>query len=288
MPQEPFILESQFCSHDVECQSSIIYPVGKNCFQKPLFSMAKNMYHRSDFLCEPDRQLSFINNGTGLQGTLPNILEFGFEKSSTKFERHSLLVPYFERKKSKATKAGSPGSSPNLEIMTPLKSPDKTKAKESLKKKINRKSEKETDMHNNNLVRACESLLSIMIDKKREGKTAIQSLKKTGPELPHVLSQVSAAIAGTGIAVLFGVISKVAYSSTPFCASKLLSTGLGVGFIWLSSAVIRLRDTIISISKRSSKADHKEEDMVKVLDESIKQIYFRTAAILAIIVLKIA
>lgn len=286
MHQESFLLEHQFCSHDV-AQPSLMYPVSENCFEKPLLGMERNMFHESEITCEADRRLSFINNAAGLQAILPNISEFSSAKLSTKWERHSLIVPYFERKKSRTAKAGASGSSLNLETMAPLKSPNKkAKAKQSTKKKSSKKTEKETD--NKSFVRACESLLSIMIDKKRKENPAIQSLKKSGSELPQVLSQFSAVIAGTGIAVLFGVITKVACSSAPFCASKMLSTGFGVGLIWLSSAVNRLRDTIICISKRSSKADHKEEDMVKLLDDSIKEIYFRAATLLAIVVLKIA
>lgn len=72
----------------------------------------------------------------------------------------------------------------------------------------------------------------------------------------------------------------------PFCASKAWSTGLGLGLVWLSWAVNKLRDTVISISKTAG--NEKEDEMMNKLDRNLKDIYFRVAAIMAIAVLRLA
>lgn len=126
-----------------------------------------------------------------------------------------------------------------------------------------------------------------MVDKKRRRKTAIPSLKKCGPELPELLTQISAGIAGTGLAVLLSVISKLACGKILFSASSLFNTGLGFGFIWVSWAVSKLRTTIVSISKSAGKLGLKEEEMIQKLDKSIRDIYFSSAALLAVAVLSI-
>lgn len=169
-----------------------------------------------------------------------------------------------------------------------LYSPQKTRIRTSPKKKINRKAGKERELHRKNYFHSCESLLSIIVDKKRHGKTAILELKKSGPELTQLLTQFSASIAGTGLALIFSVVSKLASGRVPFCTSKLLNTGLGLGLVWLSWAVNRLRNTIVRISKNSGKWVVKEEEMMEDLDRSVKAIYIRAATLMAVMVLRLA
>ena len=157
---------------------------------------------------------------------------------------------------------------------------DKVKEKTPRKKKMTR------DAYSNSSLHACESLLSIIMDRKQPGGNTILSLKKSGPQLPRLLTQFSASIAGTGIAVVLSVLCRVACNRLPLCASKILSTGLGLGLVWLSWAVNRLRDTVVSISKTSSKGDGREEEMVSVLDRNLKDIYFRAITLVAVVALK--
>lgn len=167
-------------------------------------------------------------------------------------------------------------------------SPNKVKVKPSPKKKNKRKVGRERDECKKNYFRACESLLSIMVDKRYNGKRAILSLKKSGPELPELLTQFSAGIAGTGLAVLFSVISKLACGRVPFCASKLLSTSFGFGLVWLSWAVNKLGDTILYIIKNSGKLNLKEEEIMRKMDKSVKEICFGTATLMIVAMLKFA
>ena len=167
-------------------------------------------------------------------------------------------------------------------------SPEKTKLKPSPKKKNGRKGCRERDLYKKNYFHACESLLSIMMNKKQQPKTAFLSLKKSGPELPELLTQFCAGIAGTGLALLFSVLCNLACSRVPFCASKILSTGLGFSLVWLSWAVNKLRNTIVHISKNSGKLDLKEEDMMERVDRSVNEIFFRAATVMAVAVLRLA
>ena len=83
-----------------------------------------------------------------------------------------------------------------------------------------------------------------MVDKKQRRKTAILSLKKSGPELPELLTQFSAGIAGTGLAVLLSVMCNLACGRATFCAYSLFNTGFGFGLVWLSGAVRQERSII--------------------------------------------
>lgn len=159
------------------------------------------------------------------------------------------------------------------------------KLKPSQKK--NKKIDRERDLYKN-YSHACESLLSLMVNKKKSRKTMIPSLKKSGPELSEFLTQISAGIAGTGLAVLLSVICKLACGRVLLSASSLFNTGLGFGLVWLSWAVSKLRATIVSISKNAGKLGLKEEEMVQKLDKRIRDIYFGSAALLAVAVLSIA
>lgn len=113
------------------------------------------------------------------------------------------------------------------------------------------------------------------MDKKREGKSTILSLKKAGPELPELLDR-------------FSVLCKVACARVPFCASKLMSTGLGLGLVWLSWAINRLSSTLVFVSRNMGNLRGlKEEEMMERVDKSLKEIYFRAATIMAVAVLRL-
>ena len=126
-----------------------------------------------------------------------------------------------------------------------------------------------------------------MVDKKQRRRTAMLSLKKSSPELPELLTQISAGIAGTGLAVLLSVVCNIACGRVPLCASKLFNTGFGFGLVWLSWSINKLRQTVVSISKNAGKFGLKDE-MILRLDKSITDIYFRAAAVLAVAVLRFA
>ncbi|KAG6418747.1 hypothetical protein SASPL_120952 [Salvia splendens] len=126
------------------------------------------------------------------------------------------------------------------------------------------------------------------LNRKQQGKNAITSLKKSGHQLNDLPTGFSASIAGTGVAVLVGVVCRVLCNQVPFCASKLLSTGFGLGLVWLSSAVNRLRNTVISISKSSGKLGAHEEKMMDRLDRNLNDVWFRVTAVMTVAVLQLA
>lgn len=172
-------------------------------------------------------------------------------------------------------------------LLISFDSPEKIKVKPP-SKKTSKKIGRERDLYKRNYFHACESLLSLMINKRQHRRTAILSLKKSGPELPELLTQFSAGIAGTGLAVLFSVICKVAAGRVPLCGYKVLNTGLAFGLVWLSWGVNKLRDTIVYISKNASKMGVKEEEMIKSVNKSVNDIYFRAATLMAVAVLRLA
>lgn len=166
-----------------------------------------------------------------------------------------------------------------------LFSPENVNLKPPPKKKQNRKAGKERDLYHKNYFHACESLLSVILDKK--GKTAGLSLKKSGPEITQLLTHFSAGIAGTGLAVLLSVACKMASGRVTF-STAFLNTSFGFGLFWLSWAVNGLQDTVSHLSKNSSKLKLKDEEIVGKVERSMKDILFRAAALMAVAVLRFA
>lgn len=254
--------------------SPLIYPNLEFDSQKPLMDFVGDLVRRSEI------------TKTEMKNILSILAEFYLSKNSSNGRKQSTLVPQFNRLDYNETSYYGSALELGNVIVAPPKSPEKMKVK-PLQKKGSRN--KTAIKHRSNYVQACESLLSIIVDKNRNGKSAIPVLKKSGPELPNLLTQFSASIAGMGIAVLFSVMCKLASGRVPFCASKLLNTGLGLGLVWLSWAVNKLRDTIMMINKNSNKKKGlKDEEMMKNLDTSVKEIYFRGAALMAVMVLRLA
>ncbi|XP_062143502.1 uncharacterized protein LOC133851189 [Alnus glutinosa] len=269
---------------------SLFYPSGRLYAQKPLLDFVGDLARSSKVTVHPDGQVLFTGTGVEVKDLLSVVAEFYLSRNSLTWRKQSMLVPHYSRLDSNEAVANVYGSSLKFQATTlaPLKSPGKIKVKPSPKKKNSRKAGGERDMYKKNYFHACESLLSLMVNKRGHRKGAILSLKKSGPELPELLTQFSAGIAGTGLAVLFSVVSKLACGRVPFCASRLSSTGVGFGLVWLSWAVNKLRDTVVYINKNAGKQGLKEEEMVKRVDKSVNEVYFRAAALMAVAVLKFA
>lgn len=272
-PQQPFSFDS----------SSLLYLNDKFDIQKPLLYFLQDSALTSKITVHLDGQITFMGTKIQMKDLLSVVAESYLSKSLHKGEKHSMLVPHFSRVN--INEAGLNHSSTVKQTLTaPLRSPKKVKIKPSQKK--NKKIDRERDLYKNYSY-ACESLLSLMVNKKKRRKTIIPSLKKSGPELPELLTQISAGIAGTGLAVLLSVICKLACGRLILSASSLFNTGLGFGLVWLSCSVSKLRATIVSISKHAAKLGLKEEEMIQKLDKRIKDIYFGSAALLAVAVLSI-
>ncbi|KAJ8547492.1 hypothetical protein K7X08_011078 [Anisodus acutangulus] len=274
-------------SHDVKSQPSLVYPSASLHLWEPSSNLiglnSGKMIHSDVRLL-----VSGASARVEMKDILSIISEFYFSKDSMKCTKHAMVVPYFDRKTCK-TKSKVESSAQKLDVnAASLRSPQKIKYQTAPQKRSNKKAVKESDIYRNNYLHACESLLSIIVDKKRHGKTAILSLKKSGPQLPQFLTTFSASIAGTGIAVLFSVVCKLACGRIVFSAPRLLNTGLGLGLIWLSWAVKNLRDTVVVINRSPGKLDMIEEDMMNNLDKNVKEIYFRAATLLAVVVLRLA
>ncbi|XP_050236401.1 uncharacterized protein LOC126686405 [Mercurialis annua] len=284
------LMDLQSLTADVHQQpySHLIYPNEKFDFPKPLVDFVGDMARNSKITVQPDGQVMFSGSGAEIRDMLSIVAEFYLSKTSTKQMKQSMLVPHFIWPRVIEAQVNVHSSMNVKNVVTPLKSPKRSKLKQSTKKKSCRKGNKERDLYQRNYFHACESLLSLMMDKKRNGKTAILSLKKSGPELPLLLTQFSAGIAGTGVAVLFSVVCKVACGRVPLCGTRLFSTGLGFGLVWLSWAVNKLRDTIVYNCKNANKVGFKDEEMLKTINKSLKDVYFRAATLVVVAALRLA
>lgn len=259
--EEDGLLDLSMLYDFVGPQDSLIYPTKEFYLNEPLLNLSGDM------------------NGTEMQDVLSAISHLQMSKNAINSSKLAMLVPYFEwRKKARA----STSKTATAEIGQ-LKSHEKVK-KQPLKKKTS--TTKGRDIYGDSYLHACESLLSVIVGRNHQVQNPILSLKKSGPQLPQLLIQFSASIAGTGIALVLSVVGRVACSRVPFCASKAWSTGLGLGLVWLSWAVNKLRDTVISISKTAG--NEREDEMMNKLDRNLKDIYFRVAAIMVIAVLRLA
>ena len=165
-----------------------------------------------------------------------------------------------------------------------MSSPDNTKLKMLPKKKKNQKVGR--DLYKRNYFHACESLLSVILDKG--SSKSVLSLKKSASAISHLLTQISAGIAGTGLAVIFSVLCKQAWGRSPFCFSRLFHTAFGFGLFWLSCAINGLRDTIIYISRNSIRLNLEEEETTSMVKRSMNKILFRAAILVAVALFRFA
>ncbi|KAL1559687.1 hypothetical protein AAHA92_10001 [Salvia divinorum] len=273
--QKPFTSCGKWCLCATE---SLVYPARELYLNEPVLNVVGDM--------SSCREHTMQHMGDDVTHVVPVISNLYFSKNTVTSSRRSMLVPYFERRR-----RGRPNMDPSkvaTEKVAPLNSHVKVMAKTSQKRKASPKTMKERDISCNSFLYACESLLSIIVDRKQQGRNAIVSLKKFGPQLNDLLTGFSASIAGTGVAIVLGVVCRVMCNQVPFCTSRFLSTGLGLGLVWLSSAVNKLRNTVISISKSSGKLGAHEEEMLDRLDRNLKDVWLRVAAVMTVAVLQLA
>lgn len=267
--------------------SSLVYTSCKFDSQQPLLDFVGDLARNSKITIHPDGRVEFTGSKTEMKDLLSIVAEFYLSRNSVKWERHSFLVPNFNRLNREEALIDVHVALKLEAVTVPLKRPEKFKVKTS-RKKSSRKVGRERDLYKRNYFHACESLLSLMVDKGQQGKKTVLSLKKAGPELPELLNQFSAGIAGTGIAVLLSVVCRVASGMVPFCASKLLSTGFGFGLVWLSWAVNKLSATVTYISRNGGRLQLKDDEVLERINKSMKEIYFRAATIMVVAVLRLA
>ncbi|XP_020597613.1 uncharacterized protein LOC110037329 isoform X2 [Phalaenopsis equestris] len=213
--------------------------------------------------------------------------EYNILKGFTTSNKSSMVVPYFTRSRGGHARNNSQGSVLSNQTVAPSKSSENIKLKPSPKKKQGKNAVKERDHHEKSYFRACEILLSVVINTK-SSHTVILSLKKSAPEITQLLSQFSASIAGTGLAVLLSVACKTPAGRMPFNSAKVLNVGVGIGFFWLSWAVNGLRETISEISRSSQKIKLTEEEIIGRVDGSVNEVLFKALALLAMVFLRFA
>ncbi|KAI5599436.1 hypothetical protein BDE02_02G196000 [Populus trichocarpa] len=269
-----------------QSHSPLIYPSDQFDSLKSPVDILGDMAHSSKLRVLPDGRVLLTGSGMEMKDILSTVAEFYLSRNSNIWRKQSLLVPHLSRLDTSKVDANITGSSFKVRDVTAaaLKSP--VKIKPSQKRKNTRKGGRESDLYKRNYFNAWESLLSLMMDRRHE-KTAVLSLRKSGPELPLLLNQLSVGIAGTGLALLFSVICKVACRRVPFSACKLFCTGIGFGLVWLSWAVNKLKDTVVYISKHASKVGLKDKEIIRIVDKSFHDIYFRAVTVMAVVVLRL-
>ena len=110
------------------------------------------------------------------------------------------------------------------------------------------------------------------------------SLKKKSScgDLSELLTQLSIAFAGTGIAVFFSVVCTAASGRVPFCANKVFEAGLCLSLVLLSWAVSRLREAIVGINSKVIKG----EEITNRIESRIKDVYLRAATVIIMVALR--
>lgn len=276
-----------FSLYDVGVHDSdhILHSARQFHIPEPLQEFIENSSNGANIAVHPDGRMLLSGGESEIKDLLLVAAEFNMLKSFTTSNKRSMVVPYFTRSRGGHARASGQGSVLSNQTIAPSKSPENIKLKPLLKKKPYKNAGKERDVYQKNYFRACENLLSVIVDKK-SGSFVILSLKKSAPEITQLLSHVSAGIAGTGLAILLSVACKTAIGRLPLSSTKVLNTGLGIGFFCLSWAVNKLRETVSYISRSSNKLKLTEEDIIGRVDRSVNEVLFRAIALVAIVLLR--
>lgn len=268
---------------------SFFYPAGILDCQEQLVEFLDQRLPNPSISINSDGKISFEGSITEMKDLLSVLEEFYLPRWS----KPTMLVPQFEWASAIETQISANHAALQLESLrfAPLKSPEKVKVKQPPRRKSKKRSSREpANLYEKNYSRACETFLSVMMDRNRSGKSVIRSLKKSGAELPHLLNQFSTTIAGTGLAIIFSILCKVACGrASLYSTSKVLTASIGIGMFWMSWAVNKLNKTVLHIKKSPAKLGFEEEkEMARRVDQSINDIFFSAATVTAMAMLKLA
>ncbi|XP_020253667.1 uncharacterized protein LOC109830715 isoform X2 [Asparagus officinalis] len=283
-PQSHISEDEEFCPYEIgtEVSQKIIHPQKQIYTPRSFLDFVGNLSHTPSITVHPNGHVMFSGNAAEMKDVLSIVAEFNIPKCLSAGDRRAMVVPYFTRRRgghARATTELSPSVS-QTQTVGPSKSPGKTKTMHKKKQSRNPDSER----FSKNYFYACDCLFNMYLD-KTGNKMIILSLKDSGPELTQLLSQFSAVIVGTGLAVLFSVALKAMNGTAALLtSSKLFSVSFGIGLFWLSRAVSSLRDTIYSFSKRSGRGKKliEEAAVVENVRTSINEILFRFVAMMAV------
>uniref|UniRef100_M4EX55 Uncharacterized protein n=1 Tax=Brassica campestris TaxID=3711 RepID=M4EX55_BRACM len=202
-------------------------------------------------------------------------------KKSARWRKLSRLVPQFSRLDSEVLIETLQPDEVNLDV-----APQKTKTTKPSRKKQNPKlRDGENDLYKRNHLHACESLISLMLGSEQHRQTTMLSLKKKSSscgDLSELLTRLSIAFAGTGIAVFFSVVCSAASGRVPFCANTVFDAGLSLSLVLLSWAVSRLGEAVVGINRKVIKG----EETTNRVESRIKDVYFRAATVIIMVALR--
>ncbi|CAN8237845.1 unnamed protein product [Cochlearia groenlandica] len=272
----------------IKSSSSLLYLNQE--LEKPVLDLFKDiMVDHPDLSIQSNGHniLFSSSNSSELNDIFSIASELNLSSNSTKWRQLSPLIPHFQRFDNEVLTP--------VTVLAPLKSPEKTRPRPSPKKhNTKRKAKEKRDLYKRNHLHAYESLLSLMISSDHKHKTKILSLQRSSKDLLELLTQFSISVAGTGLAVLFSVVYNLVSRRVPFCANKFFDTGLGLSLVILSWAVNRLRGVIVGVNKKAKKPcsslndDEEEILMMRSVERSIKEVYYRAATVIAVFALRFA
>lgn len=260
----------------------IIRPQKQLYVPQPLLDFVGNLSQTSSITVHPNGHVSFAGSAVEMKNLQSIVAEFDLHKSLSNGSRKEMVVPYFTRRRGGHARSYAQPSSSAVETLRAEPSKSAGKSKSQQRKKENK--DPNSERYSKNYFYACDCLINAYLDRSGS-KTIILALKDSGPELTKLLTQFSAGIVGTGLAVLISVACKAMNGKMALLASaRLLNVSFGFGLFWLSIAVNRLRDTVNHFSKRSARAKMPNDDTVLVekVRTGMNEILFRFIALMAI------
>ncbi|KAJ6841925.1 uncharacterized protein M6B38_303680 [Iris pallida] len=284
-------IDAKFSLYDVgmDDPEQFRHPQWQLYASKYLLDFVGNLSGASTITVHPNDNVLFSGNGSEMMDLLSIVEEVNISKRLSNGNKKAMVVPYFTRRRGGYARTNTQESFSKLETLTDTPSKSSRSSKTLPKRKHNRKLGRERDMYSKNYFRACESLLNAYLDKKGD-RAVILSLKNSGPELAEVLHQLSAGIAGTGLAVLLSVACKsVNGRALSLSSAKLFNVGFGFGLFWLSWAVKRLQDTVGNFCKKSNRGKgwNGEVTITREVERRVNDVLFRAAALMAVALLRL-
>ncbi|KMZ57059.1 hypothetical protein ZOSMA_89G00090 [Zostera marina] len=260
--------------------------------QPSLNNLVDYLPHQSAITNNQDGKIFVMGTEAEIKDSLSVIAEVYMSQSADRSrQRRQMVIPYFTRSGRRGRNNATTKASANIQSLAPAKSVKQLRKKEKTKSGRKRKDNIDNTFYTDNCSHVCESLLSVFLI-KNQNESALHSLKKYGHKFPGVLMQLSSAIAGTGLAVLFSVVwnhtGLTAGRMSLSAANTILNTGFGVGLVWLSLSINKLRDTIINIRKNMTRQKLKDDEMTTRVEKSVNEVFLRAAAVMVLVAFRFA
>eukprot|EP01018_Ginkgo_biloba_P010937 Gb_03323 [translate_table: standard] len=249
----------------------LLFPVTRIVSQ--LLHSKNNEFHLTNNCIKPNKQFGIVPH---FENSMPGVSVIEREeKAHAKLYGTGSFAPKMV-----------PTSTATQNVKSSVLSPERHKLKHHTRKTNKRLAKKGRDIFKKSQFHLYECMLSVLFTNNSATSSVLELTKTRSKEFMTLLNQIAVALAGSGLATVLFVASKMLAVNALFDSSKFFNILFGFGLIWLSCAVQNLREVFLSLTEPQYTVRLKESQIVSKVKRELNGVTFKAFALMAFSMLR--